>query len=490
MEQIPHVQEISFNMSSFGSPSVKPTLLVGTPPWLLEVKKAATEMTSGCIAPRIQLAEKSSSGGVTGKRKLLKESSAYPMGFARVVIDLLAKDLHFQYEMRVLSLEPLLRTRIADEQTFHKLEIMQQEHVPEQETEQEVPEATNAGMPDEQGSSTGHSSFADEQEVEIQTITPSTTRKEEDKSADIQCAHCRRYGSVSQYQNFGCRTYPKFRCRACHAAVRCLERSAKSRGEDASKKLTELRRGRPSAFNNLVLSVRVRPDGESDLPDHSDVPVYASSSLQGVKCKSLDDRKEALATVIDCFFSETGVEDYEKVLWMTERRFRAFMKTHEDYTSTEAEREWQKAMASTTTKRRWKDGQWQVQLQVEDGSRKYTKRGSKRQYDKTEAVSEEEDPGEELTKKMRSLRAHAEQPSEFAVESQLEHAVGPAPAPAPNQLSAKSTSELLGQLSGVGAVSTTEGADSADASAAAQYRKEALGESQLKSMGLTKEGGV
>eukprot|EP00971_Amphidinium_carterae_P350982 6491838-Amphidinium_carterae.1 len=351
-----------------------------------------------------------------------------------------------------------------------------------------APEATSAGIDGE--ASSVAPSFADDQEVQIQAITAITTRMD-DKSADIQCSHCKRYGSVSQYINFGCKTYPKFRCRACHAAVRCLERSAKSRGEDSAKKLAELRRGRPAAFTNLVLTVRVRPDGETDLPDNGDMPVYTSSGIQGVKCKSLEDRKEALATVVDSFFSETGTEDFQKVLWMTERRFRAYMKTHEDMSSNEAEREWQKAMASTTTKRRMKDNQWQVQVMVEDGSKKYVKRGSKRQYDKLEAISEEEDAGEELTKKMRALRAHAEQPCEFAAESQLEHAVGPAPAPAAKATSAKSTSELLGQLSGMGAAqSNTEGGDGEDGSALAQFRREALSESQLKSMGLTKVGGV
>eukprot|EP00971_Amphidinium_carterae_P325593 6455945-Amphidinium_carterae.4 len=104
IRQIPGVTRVSFRMSAFGSKSQKPSLLVGTAPWLSKVKDAGTQRPPKAL---VQLAERTDDGQVNGKRKLLQESSAYPIQFCRVLADFLAEHLHESYVLLRLGVGPM-----------------------------------------------------------------------------------------------------------------------------------------------------------------------------------------------------------------------------------------------------------------------------------------------------------------------------------------------------------------------------------------------
>ena len=53
---------------------------------------------------------------------------------------------------------------------------------------------------------------------EVMDIETSNIAPVEAQAAGAEeCAHCTRQGTVSSMINFGCKTYPKYRCKACHA---------------------------------------------------------------------------------------------------------------------------------------------------------------------------------------------------------------------------------------------------------------------------------
>eukprot|EP00971_Amphidinium_carterae_P351432 6492114-Amphidinium_carterae.1 len=239
-----------------------------------------------------------------------------------------------------------------------------------------------------------HATVPDHHGVEIEMQAKSAGSDVVD--TDTMCTHCTRYGSPTTFVNHGCKRYPKFRCKACHTAVRALERSAKSRGTQEFEKFCTHRRQQPLQFNQLVLAVRLRPEGETPLPGGEDT--CKAFGVADSQCESRADRKERMVQLMTSIFSEKGVESFEEVRWLSERQFKAFMKSSEDMSALEAQQSWDRAMVCKETERRQKRGQVQVAVLTAEGKRKYHKRGSKRAHVEQGGVSEDD---EDASKRLR-----------------------------------------------------------------------------------------
>ena len=147
------------------------------------------------------------------------------------------------------------------------------------------------------------------------------------------CSHCTREFAVASMVNYGCKAYPKWRCKACHTACRAIERSAKSKGEAYYAKFCEQRRQRPKLFSDLILGVRISQEGEQPLP--YELEKIGASGL----CSSLSDRKERVTRIVEFMYSDKGTEEYEDLRWMSERQFKAHKKYKEDMSAAEAQSE-------------------------------------------------------------------------------------------------------------------------------------------------------
>ena len=219
------------------------------------------------------------------------------------------------------------------------------------------------------------------------------------------CAHCTRTFQVSVMQNYGCKNYPKWRCRACHAAARALERAAKSRGEQHYQRFCEMRRQHPLRFSDLVLQCRVSPDGEE--------PLEGQEELWMDRCKSAKDRRERMARIVKTVFSVKAIEEYEDVRFLTERQFRAHMRYSEDMTAAEAQNAWDKAVVSSEVeKKHLRSGAVTVAVSVAMGVRTFSQKGSKRALETFSDVddSDAEKDGSanpESASALKRLRSHA-----------------------------------------------------------------------------------
>ena len=297
------------------------------------------------------------------------------------------------------------------------------------------------------------------------------------------CAHCSRPGSVAAMVNYGCKSHPKYRCKACHAAVRALERSARSKGEAAYHLFSEHRRQRPKRFNDLVMQIRLSPDGEAPLQDGSEGLPKPSG------CSSLADRKDSIAKVVSTIFSEQGAEEYEEMRWMTERQFKSHMKLHEDMSAQEAQAEWDKAIISTEIEKRMKKGQTQVSVYLWDCVKHFRRKGSRRSFAQEEAMSDEELDGESGRKRLR-LHVDTDENADVysAGVSTVQRAmVAPPPSKAAN--GAKTVSALLGDLVGK-ATPSTDGSSVSSVETKDAETLQLLSDEDLKHMGLTKARGA
>ena len=295
------------------------------------------------------------------------------------------------------------------------------------------------------------------------------------------CSHCTREYSVASMVNFGCKSYPKYRCKACHTASRALERSAKSKGEGHCAKFCEARRQRPKHFNDLLLQIRISPEGEEPLP--TELEKLGATGL----CPNLAERKERITKMVATYYSDKGLEDYEDMRWMCERQFRAYMKTKQDMSAAEAQAEWDKAMIATDTERRVKHGVTQVAVLAAEGRRHYRRKGSRKERLQEEEVSSE-DSDVERTKKR--LRGHME--TEEGMELCLgdlgvvKKAVTPPPL-AKATHGAKSVAALLDNLAGKCSQGSKCGSDAGVAGEDDEGEVfELLDATELEAMGLTK----
>ena len=109
-EHAPCVGRARFLMSSFGAPSAKPTLLVGTAPWMGEFQRRGPPPQQLAQRPkqdRVRLARVSADGRVTGNQQLLQASASYPPFFCAFLADKFCHTLAAHLQMRELVVKPL-----------------------------------------------------------------------------------------------------------------------------------------------------------------------------------------------------------------------------------------------------------------------------------------------------------------------------------------------------------------------------------------------
>eukprot|EP00971_Amphidinium_carterae_P325594 6455945-Amphidinium_carterae.5 len=339
----------------------------------------------------------------------------------------------------------------------------------------EQPEAT--GRVVEQGDESQAASTPQQEEIEVEVMATSLGSSVP-KGGDVSCSHCSHASALASMINYGCRTYPRFRCRACHSAVRALERSAKSRGQASFEAFSNFRKTKWSNYNDLVLAIRIAPENEEPLPNGEDKPKMGSMAGKG--CLTLCERKNKLTEMIESMFAECGNEAFEEYAWLTERRYVCFMRNSEGFSASEAQASWDKALA--TKERRWKDNQWQVAVLTKEGQKKYQKKGTKRSYDHVGDFDDDGNDEDGSANKVRGIRQHLEAPSEMLADSMFSECVVPAAPQGKPAAGAQSVQALLGKLSGQAGVETSTTADIGEN----EFESLALTEEVLKKMGLTK----
>eukprot|EP00971_Amphidinium_carterae_P337285 6474021-Amphidinium_carterae.2 len=191
-------------------------------------------------------------------------------------------------------------------------------------------------------------------------------------------------------------------------------------------------------------------------------------------------------------FTEVGTEAFEEIRWMTERRFKSWMRNTEELTAAEAAAAWERALACKDTERRMKDGQWQVSVLTKEGKRKFWRRGTKRAHESRQEVSDGEN-SDELAKRKRHVRAHLEDANEAHVDSAFSGCVAPALPQSKANSAAQSVQAILGKMSsgaddghGCGGTASSGGMAMEHEN---PFQALQLTEVALKSMGLTKARG-
>ena len=229
--------------------------------------------------------------------------------------------------------------------------------------------------------SCGRTSASSEAALIPDDVEASTKPMVQVEAGGERCAHCTREGVVAAMVNFGCKAYPKYRCKPCHAAVRALERSAKSKGEKAFAAFSEQRRQRPRQFSEVVLQLRLSPEGEQPLPGIDD-------QAKVVGCASLSERREKCASMVTTIYTDNGTEEFDDMEWLTDRQFRTFMRAKEDMSAAESQQEWDKAMIDPEAEKRVRKGQTQLAVLAKSGCRHYRRKGSRKTYEESEASSD------------------------------------------------------------------------------------------------------
>ena len=327
---------------------------------------------------------------------------------------------------------------------------------------------------------------ADVAEVEI--VHHNLERKKSFASQDDGevCAHCSRGVVIAEMINFGCKSYPKWRCRPCHTAARALERSAKSKGTESYNRFCEVRRQQPWKFNDLVLAVRISPEGEAPPPEGEDDAIP--------KCMNLSQRKEKISKIICTTFSEKGSEDFQIARWLSERQFKAQMKVFEGMNAEESQLEWDRAVADKQVQRRFsKTGVLQIAVLMEQGVKTYGRRGNKREFANEEDASEEEDSGTNDASNaacFKRLRTHAfGEVGNFAQEDAanvISKAVVAPPVVKGSNNGAQSVQSLLATMSGAGAHAEKSKDDGSGGVLGAIALDSIPSKDNIKTMGLTK----
>eukprot|EP00971_Amphidinium_carterae_P267985 5316593-Amphidinium_carterae.1 len=323
----------------------------------------------------------------------------------------------------------------------------------------------------------------DKFELQLDDVVIMTPRKGNDGASSAassqggeMCSHCTREGCVAGMVNFGCKAYPKYRCRPCHAAVRFLERAAKSKGDKHYEAFCDHRRRQPIKFSQSVLLCRMAPPGETPLPGGDDVP-------DGGKCRSAEDRHDRAAAVVSSVYSLRATEEFEEVLYLTERQFRAHMRWFEEMTREEAQQAWDSAMLDKEQEKRNCKGVVQLAVLTKVGKRHIKQRGSKREMQKHASLSDSDlDNAENVGKRLRS---HVESdPSHLHKDLATFSNAFVAPESRSSSAGAQSTAQILTNLSGM----QSDASAHVDAeSFAAKCGVVRPDEDGLKKMGLTKD---
>ena len=171
----------------------------------------------------------------------------------------------------------------------------------------------------------------EEDEVAVQGLDNSQKVQATSEIGEEQCYLCHRLWSKNNLINSGCKAYPKWRCRPCHNSVRQLERAARSQSN--FEQFSEQRRLFPQRFAELVLTLRVAGDAEPKAPEGSWVGGLPKGTKRG-------EMYAATRHVLKQLYSLKGVEEFQKVVFLSERQFRAHYKLHEDYSAAEAASKW------------------------------------------------------------------------------------------------------------------------------------------------------
>jgi hypothetical protein len=146
-----------------------------------------------------------------------------------------------------------------------------------------------------------------------------------------KCHECPRLLPKGKLINGGCARYPLYRDKACHNAVRALERGAVSQGEKSKAALSELRKKRPDLFAHHVKMIRVKPDDEEPLDDDSmDIGVAEGERVTRVQ--------EILTTIT--YIKE--VSEKEEVIFLHKKRFICHYHMFEGFTKDDAAKKWER----------------------------------------------------------------------------------------------------------------------------------------------------
>ena len=224
------------------------------------------------------------------------------------------------------------------------------------------------------------------------------------------CYICTRSYAITELQNAGCKVYPKLRCKACHTAVRTLERAAKSQGEEAASRLSHLRKTNTKRFNAQVLSIRIGLENEPEPANgagsgsSTDLPPLMRGGGRSVTKEDIQQRVQSVVTALT---SEKYALNYDEVAWLTEREYRGYFKAFQDYTSSEAQEKWNRDVMDSKIRRRVEaDGSVRLAVRMAPRTQTGKKSSSKRVY---EAV--EEESGSEVdmddVESAKKLRSHS-----------------------------------------------------------------------------------
>ena len=244
----------------------------------------------------------------------------------------------------------------------------------------------------------------DDENLEIKIVeAPSTsaassvtTEVDDDKHLE-RCYLCTRPFRQAWLVNSGCRTYPKWRCKPCHAAVRVVERSAASEGEVGKNRLSNMKKAYPERFAQLVQHVRIAQPGEAVSPLSIDSSVGAGMKRHETQAVVKKVMREA--------YSQQGLQELDDIVWLNERQFKAHYKLFEDYSSAEAEQKWlRETSPGSTTATLVEDGVLHVAVKLPKRLSRFRTTGSKRSFMQEDPEMCDENPDDEVA--LKKLRGH------------------------------------------------------------------------------------
>lgn len=171
-----------------------------------------------------------------------------------------------------------------------------------------------------------------------------TKKRPHGGTKDIECIVCSRLYENSKCVNAGDKVYATWRCKPCHNAVRILERSADSKGQEAKDKSALLRKLRKDQWRRMVCAIRLAyPDDEMNEYDR-DETLFGSGAGPSVSVhKAID-------------VAASGLEVKTSVTMMTKRQFKAHFVQTELYTKDEAETFWQNCIINHAYHKETEDG--------------------------------------------------------------------------------------------------------------------------------------
>ena len=164
-------------------------------------------------------------------------------------------------------------------------------------------------------------------------------------SGTISCWFCARHMTVTAAINRGCRTYPRYACRACHNSAKALDRAATSKGKSAVDLFSRLKRVKPEQYRADVLKFRVSVPGEAPAPT---MELAVSEKTPA----SVGERQDKVREYLECLEMQQGVTETERVLFLTERQFKAYYVTFEGYSKDEAALHWTTCLDNEKVSRR------------------------------------------------------------------------------------------------------------------------------------------